>query len=92
MKCNRHIGQIHAIGLDPFYVHYWTQEQIAIFIQNPDYICIDRTGSLVKKIKKPSGELSSHVYLYQIITKTHLFHVPVFQMLNASQNTNTIHF
>lgn len=92
MKYNRHAGQIHAIGLDPFYVHYWTLEQIAIFVQNSEYICIDGTGSLVKKLKKPSGELSSHIYLYQIVTKTDTSYMPVFQMLSASQNTNTIHF
>jgi len=49
MKYNRHAGQIHAIGLDPFYVHYGTLEQAAIFVQNSEYICIDGTGSLVKK-------------------------------------------
>lgn len=92
MKYNQFAGQIHAIGLDPFYVHYWTPEQAAIFVQNSEYICIDGTGSLVKKLKKPSGELSSHIYLYQIVTKTNTSHMPVFQMLSASQNTNTIHF
>lgn len=30
--------------------------------------------------------------MYQIVVKTETSHVPVFQMLSASQNTNTIHF
>lgn len=91
MKYNRYAGQIHAIGLDPFYVHYWTPEQAAIFVQNSKCFCIDGIGSLMKKLRKPSGELSSHIYLYQIVTKTNTSYIPVFQMLSASQNTNTIH-
>lgn len=92
MKYNKHAGEIHAIGLDPFYIHYWTSEQTAIYVENFEYICIDGTKSLIKKLKKPSGELSPHIYLYQIVTKTNTFHMPVFQMLSASQNTNTIYF
>jgi len=30
-------GQIHAIELDPFYVHYWILKQAAIFVQNSEY-------------------------------------------------------
>ena len=90
LKYEKHAGAIHSIGLDPVYVHYWTPHQTAIYLDNSEYICIDGTGSLIKKLKKPTGELCPHIYLYQIVTKTAKSKVPVFQMLSASQNTNTI--
>lgn len=62
MKYELHGGTIYSISLDPFFVHYWTLEQIAIYMQYPNYISIDATGSLVKKLKLPNGELSSHIY------------------------------
>ena len=33
----------------------------------PNYISIDATGSLVKKLKLLNGELSIYIYLYQIV-------------------------
>lgn len=38
MKYERHVGEIHSIGLDPFHVHYWTQEQTAVFIEHSQYL------------------------------------------------------
>jgi len=45
---------------------------------------------LVKKLKLPTNELSSHIYLYQIVIETPTSKMPVFQMLSAIQNTNAI--
>jgi len=59
-------------------------------MQYPNYISIDATGSLVKKLKLPNGELSSHIYLYQIVCETPTAKMPVFQMLSAAQHTNAI--
>ena len=64
MKYDVHAGHIHSIGLDPFFVHYWTQEQMATYLRYPNFICVDATGSLVKKLKLPSNKLSAHIYLY----------------------------
>lgn len=89
-KYERHVGEIHSICLDPFHVHYWTQGQVAVFIEYSQFICIDGTGSLVKKLKTPTGELCSHIYFHQIVTETLGSKVSVFQILSAFQNTNSI--
>lgn len=70
MKFEQHIGSIHGIALDLFFVHYWTPEQMATYILNPHRISIDATGSLVKKLNKPNPELSPHIYLYEIVCET----------------------
>lgn len=90
MKYELHAGTIHSIAFDPFFVHYWTLEQIAIYMQYPNYISINATGSLVKKLKLPNGDLSNHIYLYQIVCETPTAKMPVFQMLSATQHTNAI--
>lgn len=91
IKYEIHAGHIHSIGLEPFFVHYWTQEQMAIYLRYPNFICVDATGSLVKKLKLPNNELSAHIYLYQIVAETPTTSkMPVFQMLSAIQNTNAI--
>lgn len=92
MKYEFHQGSVHSIGIDSFFVHYWTTEQTAVYIKYFDKIFVDATGSLVKKIKKPDGELSSHIYLYQIVTETPTSKMPVFQMLSSVQNTNAIQY
>lgn len=90
MKYGLHAGTIHSIAFDPFFVQYWTLEQMATYVQYPNYLSIDATGSLVKKLKLPNGELSSHIYLYQIVCETPTAKMPVFQMLSAAQRTNAI--
>jgi len=32
MKYELHAGTIYTISLDPFFVHYWTLEQIAVYM------------------------------------------------------------
>ena len=90
MKYKYHPGSIHSIGLDPFFVHYWTVEQTAVYIQYYRRIFIDATGSLVKKLRTPDGNLCPHIYLYQIVAETPTSKMPVFQMLSSTQNTNAI--
>lgn len=83
-------GAIRSIGIDPLFVHYWTNEQIAVYERYHDILYIDATGSLMKKIKYINGELCSHIYLYQAVTKINSKTGPVFQMVSAIQNTNAI--
>lgn len=90
MKYMQHAGSIHNIGYDPFFVHYWTSEQITVYLEYHDILYIDATGSLVKKLTLPNGELSPHIYLYQAVTNTVEYKMPVFQMLSAVQNINAI--
>lgn len=60
---------------------------MAIYLRYPNFICVDATGSLVKKLKLPNNELSAHIYLYQIVAESPISKMPVFQMLSAIQNT-----
>lgn len=56
MKCNTYLNCIHNIGIDPFFVHYWTNHQLQIYrkyySRNIRSIYIDATGSIVKKIRE----------------------------------------
>ncbi|CAL1672361.1 unnamed protein product [Lasius platythorax] len=61
-------GSIHGIGLDPFYVMYWSKEQLTMYkiinrSQNA-YFTMDATGSIAKKLTIPDGTKSSHLFLY----------------------------
>jgi len=52
---SRYAGSIHSIGFDPFFVHYWSSHQIAMYkdlSKNYCKISIDATGSLVKNLKE----------------------------------------
>lgn len=90
MKDEIHRGSIHSISLDPFFVHYWTPDQIAVYMKYPEQIYIDAKGSLVKKLKKSNGERSPHIYLYQIVATTPHSKIPEFQMLSGIQYTTAI--
>lgn len=92
MKYIHHAGSIHGIGYDPFFVHYWTSEQMLVYLEYYDTLYIDATGSLIKKFSLPNGELLSHIYLYQAVTNTPNYKMPVFQMLSAVQNVNAIQY
>lgn len=51
---------IHEIGIDKFYVMYWSPTQLFLYkksLQEDDFasISIDMTGSLVKQLPKPDG-------------------------------------
>lgn len=92
MKYNNHAGSIYSIGYDPFFVHYWTPEQIVVYLEYHDILYIDATGSLIKKLKLPNGELSPHIYLYQAVTNTSNYKMPIFQILSAVQNVNAIQY
>lgn len=51
MKYGIYAGHIHSIGLDPFFVHYWTQEQMAIYVYSIFKFYLCRCYRIVEKIK-----------------------------------------
>lgn len=59
---------IHSIGLDPCFIHYWTNHQIHIFrdysTKHPSCVCIDATGSIVKKIQKHGNYFYPNIFFY----------------------------
>lgn len=94
MKDTTHVGSVHKIGASPFFCYYWTTEQKLLYKLNyktneHSFMTIDATGSVVKKIKY-SYTKSSHIFLYQCMSVSHMGSVPVFQMLSAEQDTVAI--
>lgn len=88
-------NSIKDIGLDRFFVHYWTQTQMLIYKQyckqsKHSLVSIDATGSLIQKVKKLQGGLSSHIYLYEVVIHFHGKQFPVSQMLSERQDTFSI--
>ena len=91
------IGSIHDIGLDRFYVHYWTQTQIFLYKEyvkksECSRVCINATGSLVKKVKHSKSNLSSHILLYEVVINDGNNQFSVSQMLSERHDTLSIAF
>lgn len=93
-------GAIQNIGLDPFFVYFWTNNQVHVYNKfcQTQYakISIDATGNVVYKIKKPCGEKSKHIFLYDITVRStnkrggdNQFSVS--SMLSESQNAVSIY-
>ena len=87
-------GSIHEIGLDKFYVMYWTPTQIFLYKKyhkeaDISSISIDATGSLFKQIPKPDGSKRT-VYLYQAVCGYRGKILPLFQMISEKHDTNTL--
>jgi len=96
MKYSAYLNCIHNIGIDPFFVHYWTNHQLQIYRKycstNISSVYIDATGSIVKKIIKVNETLSKHIFLYQAVINYDGHQFPVTQMLSERHTTNNIHF
>lgn len=60
---------IHNIGLDPVFVHYWSNHQLNIYKKYANDACvsIDATGSIIKRLSKADGSISKHVFLYHCV-------------------------
>jgi hypothetical protein len=60
-------GSIHNIEIDPFFIYYWKNHQIAVYKDlNKEYtkLSIDVTGSLLKKLKRTSLDLLLAQFFY----------------------------
>lgn len=61
---------IKDIGLDKFFVHFWSHLQLQIYKENYDKtkvptISFDATGGCCKRIKRGSKEYSGPIFLYE---------------------------
>jgi len=68
---NPYINIIKDIGYDRFFVHYWSATELNVYRKYVKYnkcptICIDATGSLVKKPLLLSNRNTKHILLYEI--------------------------
>jgi hypothetical protein len=87
-------GSIHEIGLDKFYVMYWTKTQLFLwkkFLKGDDVgsVSIDATGNLVKQIQNPEDS-KRVIFLYQAVCGYHKKILPLFQMISEKHDTNTL--
>lgn len=85
-------GCIYEIGLDHFYVMYWSPTQLFLYKKKEDNIgsiSIDATGGLVKQIPKPDGS-KRVVYLYQAVCGYRKKILPLFQLISEKHDTNTL--
>lgn len=90
-KYTKRPGSIHGIGLDPFYIMYWSKEQMTMYKlinrSRSAYFTMDATGSIAKELPLPDGTKSSHLFLYQcMIVPEDKRGIPVFQMISAKQD------
>lgn len=67
-----YVNIIQDIGLDKFFVHYYSSQQIHIYndyvkcLGVKSQISIDATGGVVRGIKRPNNEKSKTILLYDI--------------------------
>jgi hypothetical protein len=92
-------GIIKDIGLDGFFIYYWSVEQTTIYNEysknNITTLIFDATGSVVKKIEIPGKTALGHsgnIFLYTgiLLMNNPNKSVPVIQMLSERHNTTAI--
>lgn len=86
---------IRDIGFDPFFVHYWSRHQLDIFkkyaAKGQSRLCLDATGSIIKKMTKYNDIKSKSIYLYHGVIQLDEGQFSVLQMITERQTTNSIH-
>lgn len=88
---------IHNIGLNPFFVHYWSNHQLHVYrtyaADETSCVSIDATGSIIRKIKRLDKTKTKHIFLYNCIVNSKTKGMfPVCQMLSESHHTNAIQY
>lgn len=86
---------IKLLCLDPFIVHYWTPSQVSVYNnyahrEKIPTVCIDATGGIVKKIRRPYNNISSEIFLYSIVVPDERHSFNVCNMISERHNTTTI--
>lgn len=76
-------------------MHYWSPFQLAVYKsaykKGHCKLAIDATGSLVKKINRPTVDFQ-HIFLYEIVLHGHGIQVSIAQMLSEKHDMATIQF
>lgn len=92
---SNHAGSIYNIGIDPFFVYYWSNHQMIIYKDVCKSYCrlsFDATGGLVEKLKKSSLNITSNnIFLYEAVISTSYGQNPVTQMISKSHDTLSIY-
>jgi len=93
-------NMIHNLGLNSFFVHYWSTYQIAVYRKHAYFSIaifrsryIDATGNIIRKLNRPNNNKSKHIFLYTcILNIENLSNFAITQMVSESQTTNSISF
>lgn len=94
----RYMNVIREVGSNPFHVFYCVPAQLHVYreycriIKNESQICIDATGSLIKKFEIRLDRKSSHIFLYSITINFEQTTLAVNQMLSEKHNTEFIEY
>uniref|UniRef100_A0A0C9RRN0 NOF_0 protein n=1 Tax=Fopius arisanus TaxID=64838 RepID=A0A0C9RRN0_9HYME len=92
------LGSINAVGYNPVYIFYGLPLQNTLFknynkiMGDRSIVCIDGTGSLVRKVVRELGLQSGHIFLHTIVINFDNKIGSVFQMLSESQDAETFTF
>lgn len=95
LKSNDLKNSIHAIGAHPFYVWYSSVQQMHIYAEycrskNDVKVALDATGTIVKKVVRPDGSTSGHVFLYECVIHWECQQFSVYQMLTEKHDAQHI--
>lgn len=92
-------GIIRDICIDRFAIHYWSNEEIQNYrmlgrLNKTPTLCIDATGSVVKKIHHLSQQQSSHIFLYEMVAhdREEQIRFSVAHMLSEKHDNVTISY
>jgi len=97
MKSNQNYGStIRDIGLDKFFVHFWSHMQLKIYKDNYEKttvptISFDATGGCVKKIKRNYNTYSSSIFLYEGVMNINNQTFTVCSMLSEQHDSTSIY-
>lgn len=87
---------IKAIGSVPFHVFYSSEQQLTAYKEysriskNASQICVDATGSVVKKLNRPNNFKSGHIFLYAIVINFNKKKLAVHHMLSEKHENEFI--
>ena len=93
-----YVGLTHAIGSRPFHVFYSLPAQLHSYKEycrvnrNSSFICVDATGSLVKKLPISEGGKTGHIFLYSIVINFDKTTLSVYHMLSEKHDTEFIEY
>jgi len=94
--CTTYSSTIRNIGHNGFYVHFWSNLQIQIYKESYSKLSIptisfDATGGCCKKIQRPEGNKSSHLFLYEGVMNVDGKTFTVLSMISEQHDTLSIY-
>lgn len=95
MSETKHVGRIPRIGQLPFFVYYWTAEQVRTYkkihkLYGGISISLDATGLSVKNIQRPFSDKKRSIFLYLICMNSPEGQFSIGQMLSERHTTKDI--